>query len=425
MNNKCQDNIAVQTNYLLTCVDCGIPFFSEGEKAFYETRQLQLPKRCKVCREKRKRAIADKQKQIAIQRAIETSPFHLIDKTEIRIADADKCLYVIGNGFDIIHQVPSSYYDFRDTLGKRSTLRTTLETFIKKDDIWGNFEDSLAYLDRELMLDGLDDRMSIIDVLDESDDDFSAADFFGSIEETASPVYILTGDLPRRFRQWINSLKLTSKNQPLKDIIKPNAQFINFNYTEFIEDLYGVPRPNVLYLHGDRRNKQDQLVLGHGHDTDALFEKCYQENQNREKYKPIKYGRRGKRYRNDNPTYLAYFLDDERKGNWRSQTRYDAITNTVRIIEDYYDQSAKKTFDVLEINRKYFESLGDIDTIITIGHSMSEVDYPYFERIIQNNRSPQKIQWFISWYSADDMDRIKTFVERMKIRADQVHLYRN
>lgn len=425
MEYKSQENAAVHTNYLLTCADCGIPFFSEGERVYYETRQLQLPKRCKVCRGKRKRAIADKQKQDAIQRAIETTPFHLIDKTEIRIADADKCLYVIGNGFDIIHQVPSSYYDFRDTLGKRSTLRTTLETFIKKDDIWGNFEDSLAYLDRELMLDGLDDQMSIMDVLDESDDDFSAADFFGSIEETASPVYVLTGDLPRRFRQWINSLKLTSNNQPLKDIIKPSARFINFNYTEFIEDLYGVPRRNVLYLHGDRRNKQDQLVLGHGHDTDALFEKWYQENQNREKYKPIKYGRGVRRYRNDNPTYLAYFLDDERKGNWRSQTRYDAITNTVRIIEEYYDHSAKKTSDVIETNRKYFESLRDIDTIITIGHSMSEVDYPYFERIIQNNRSPQKIQWFISWYSADDMDRIKTFVERMNIHADQVHLYRN
>ena len=37
-------------------------------------------------------------------------------------------LYIIGNGFDLMHRVPSSYYNFRDSLGKNNSLRYSLET---------------------------------------------------------------------------------------------------------------------------------------------------------------------------------------------------------------------------------------------------------------------------------------------------------
>ena len=37
-------------NYLLTCQECREPFFTLGEKEFYEAKQLTIPKRCKRCR---------------------------------------------------------------------------------------------------------------------------------------------------------------------------------------------------------------------------------------------------------------------------------------------------------------------------------------------------------------------------------------
>jgi hypothetical protein len=40
-------------SFLLKCKDCGDPFFTEGEKAFYETKNLTIPCRCKFCRDKR------------------------------------------------------------------------------------------------------------------------------------------------------------------------------------------------------------------------------------------------------------------------------------------------------------------------------------------------------------------------------------
>ena len=39
------------SEFLLTCGECGRPFFTEGEKRFYESRGLSNPKRCAQCRE--------------------------------------------------------------------------------------------------------------------------------------------------------------------------------------------------------------------------------------------------------------------------------------------------------------------------------------------------------------------------------------
>ena len=33
--------------------------------------------------------------------------------------DPNTIIFIIGNRFDIMHGVPSSYYNFRDTLGKK------------------------------------------------------------------------------------------------------------------------------------------------------------------------------------------------------------------------------------------------------------------------------------------------------------------
>ena len=39
----------------LICIDCQNPFeFTEGEKQFFKDRNLQVPKRCKDCRAKRR-----------------------------------------------------------------------------------------------------------------------------------------------------------------------------------------------------------------------------------------------------------------------------------------------------------------------------------------------------------------------------------
>ncbi|MEQ6376346.1 bacteriophage abortive infection AbiH family protein [Bacillaceae bacterium S4-13-56] len=419
------------TIYLLKCIECGTKFFTEGERDFYNSKGLNMPKRCKVCRDKKKARYEQDQKeseklekQKELGEFLSTLPLKQIEKTEIPLADSATSLFIIGNGFDIMHGVKSSYYNFRDTIGRHNILRFTLENYIRQDDVWGNFEDGLAYLDREMMLGTLDDWLDDFDVLDENDDDFSAADYFAAQDIATSQVYILTQELPKRFRKWINTLEPHSLTQPLEDVLKVEARFINFNYTEFLETIYGVPRKNVLYIHGDRRDKKAQLVLGHGHDIEEVFEEWYESNKNRKEFQP-KLFEKDRRYdHNDNPVYLGYFLKDETKGNWKSQMRYDAINNTLGLIEDYYENSAKKTSEVIFRNQSYFKSLEGIKNIVVIGHSLSKVDYPYFKEIIKYNKNSSELKWFISWYSSDGLKKITKFLSDMQILAENVKLFR-
>lgn len=289
-----------------------------------------------------------------------TISFEQVDKAEVFSLPANRSLVIIGNGFDLMHGIPSSYYNFRDSIDESHPMRFTLEVFIDVKDVWGDFESNLAYLDRESMLGPFDMWFEAFGVLDVDDDDFSAADYFAAQEIATTPVCALTQELPKIFRKWVESLEYKGTTKPLEGLINKETRYINFNYTEFLESIYGVHKENILYIHGDRRDKQCELVLGHGHDTEQVFEEWYQSRKGREEYQP-RMTRGEPRYdKNDDPVYLGYFLQDQTIGNWKSQVRFDGIHNMLRIIEDYYDDSAKKTMDVLERNKEYFESLSDI-----------------------------------------------------------------
>lgn len=416
--------LAENTSYLLKCIECGADFFTEGKRTFYKSKGLNIPKLCKSCHNKKKAKFKQEKERVERQEILSTLPFKHIEKAEMSLTDRNTSLFIIGNGFDIMHGVKSSYYNFRDTIGRNNMLRFTLENYIRQDDVWGNFENGLAYLDREMMLGTLDDWLDDFDVLDEDDDDFSAANYFAAQDTATSQIYILTQELPKRFRKWIRTLKPLSLLKPVDDIIKKEARYINFNYTEFLETIYGVPQENILYIHGDRRDKKIQLVLGHGHDEEAVFEEWYQANKNRKEFQPSLLEKDRRYDHNDNPVYLGYFLKDETKGNWKSQMRYDAINNTVGLIEDYYENSAKKTSEVLAKNQLYFKSLEHIKEIIVIGHSLSNVDYPYFKEIIKYNRNSSELKWFISWYSTDDLRKITRFISAMNISSSNVEIFR-
>ena len=51
-----------------------------------------------------------------IKKYLSRVPFKQIDKNEIALANAHMNLFIIGNGFDLIHSVPSSYFDFRNSM---------------------------------------------------------------------------------------------------------------------------------------------------------------------------------------------------------------------------------------------------------------------------------------------------------------------
>jgi hypothetical protein len=315
-----------------------------------------------------------------------------IERRDVIVKRANSTLFVIGNGFDIIHGVRSSYYHFRDSMGKRSQLREALELGIKKKDLWADFENGLAYMNTEFLIKNVGSWMYIFDVKEEDDEDFSAADFFLAVETAVEPLQTIQRELPKRFRLWINTLQPSVGSKPLTDIIDKECRYINFNYTEFLESLYGVPNNKILYIHGNRQNKKEELILGHSPDAGDEY---YEEDLSKRVF----------------------------PGDQMTQTLFDAQETADNYIGDYFDATTKNTNAIIGKNADFFNSITNTETIITIGYSLSPVDYPYFEEILNKNVNRASITWFISWYSEDDLKRIRNFAEKMKIAESQIKLF--
>lgn len=388
--------MAEDINYLLKCIECGAGFFTEGERDFYNSKGLHMPKRCKVCRDKKKaryKQIQQERERVELKEILSTLPYKHIDKAKIPLTDSYTTLFIIGNGFDLMHGVKSSYYNFRDTLGKNNSLRFVLETYLNAEDLWADFEDALAHLDSGAMF-GVVDMW--LDDFNAYDPDAQAADFFAAIDTATGPAQTITNDLPRRFRMWVESLKVPDMDyRPLNKVIY-NSKTLNFNYTEFIEDLYGVEKENVCYIHGCRRKEKyhpkDKLILGHvpgASDNDLVGD-----------YKLPKY-----------------------KSSRKREMVEAAIETAARNLSWYDDETTKYCKDIIKNHQEFFGGLSNLSRIIVVGHSLSPVDWDYFEKIISVNKDKKNIEWFFSCHSARNIEGIKMFANAMGINAEQITLF--
>lgn len=62
----------------------------------------------------------------------------------------DNVLYIIGNGFDRHHDVENGYNSFRDWLKRNDPeLYHVYSSVCRYDALWSDFENGLAYVDRD------------------------------------------------------------------------------------------------------------------------------------------------------------------------------------------------------------------------------------------------------------------------------------
>lgn len=378
----------------MICKDCGKEYnINPGEISFYESHKLSLPKRCPDCRKSReaaKKEIEQNKKWEEDERRLNSLllslPFHQTLLSDLLFPNPDKSLVIIGNGFDIMHGAKSSYWDFQKTIGKKSSLRFEMETYldVPNDSLWYNLEDSLGHLDYSMFL-----NPHVIDMwLDNFgayDPDAQAADFFGAVETAIAPTFNIPRELNQRFRKWVKTLEVESDKHPFS-ILHGNFRVLSFNYTEFIEDLYGAKHENVCYIHGCRKHygkgKPDELILGH---VPGMEE----EQWDKVELKPIKFR---------NP-YKRYIFESAMETAAREASWYD-------------DSTTKKCSDIIKNHQKFFDGLNDVGEIFVIGHSLSEVDYPYFEEICKKC----KAKWYIGYHSYDDMKRLVDFVKHLGLK---------
>lgn len=219
------------------------------------------------------------------------------------------------------------------------------------------------------------------------DSDAQMADYYAAIDMAMLPVDTITNELPKKFRRWIESLKVDSSVKPLSGLVKPGAKYLDFNYTEFAETLYGAK--GVCYIHGSRKNRKAKLILGHSY----------------------------KKYVSDVSVKMPRFKDGFKRG------MVNAAFDDAMVHAGWYDQATtKNSRQIIKEHEGFFDGLSDIDTVIVIGHSLSEVGMEYFEKICSEIHSDAK--WIFSCHDSAGLKAINAFVKTMAIGADRVTLFR-
>lgn len=390
----------------LCCQQCGEKFLARHHPSYFDTKQNWTPPElCLECRrDRREREERAKEKREAVKQqkaaAKEKLEFHnrlkswqVIEMDAIRPAD-DSILCILGNGFDLMHNVRSSYYAFRDSIGKNNSLRTTLEFYLTPEDIWADFENSLAQFNVGAMASSwLVEEW--LDTFDAFDEDASAASFYMAAEQAAEPMRAIGEELPRRFRHWVDSLTVGTADRPLKELFR-NSKVLCFNYTEFVETMYGVPSENVCYIHGSRRRRKghpvEKLILGHlpGASDDA------------------------------------YDFDDGRRRGPKNPFKRKMVElaqeNAIRIISEWDEELTKDSQKIIRAHKDFFDGLDSITAVVTIGHSFASVDQDYFAAVAAALPDPGAVRWYFGCHGLRDLERLEQLLITLGLDRSGVYV---
>ncbi|WP_276484764.1 bacteriophage abortive infection AbiH family protein [Paraflavitalea pollutisoli] len=275
-----------------------------------------------------------------------------------------KRLYVIGNGFDIHHGIRSRYADFEQYLKENdSWLRHKLEKYLPVEHLWSDFESALECLDPDDVLWGNINSLPSYGAADWKDSGYW--DYQLSVSQDYD---LLTKEMKKRFTEWILQVRQfpTCVHDRMVNIAR-DAQYLNFNYTDTLERVYGIKEERIVYIHGKAVDTNSSLVLGHARDPKTI--------PPRKKKAPKD--------------------EDDDTGDWR-------VDEAERVIDDYWKENYKPTRKILQEHAAFFTGLKDVEEVHVLGHSMSPVDMPYF-RAISEYINRDVVQWYVSYYNFNEL----------------------
>jgi len=199
-----------------------------------------------------------------------------------------KTLFVIGNGFDIAHGLPTRYKDFRDYLVQKYAVNE--DEFYDIPVLHGGFdgpeydEEELAGFICQVIDDCNGEDWSNLEVylnpdklfrqlisFDEinPDDDY---DYLNDIRNEAEIVAPAFSYLKVFFVEWLREVLSAIDYSNLgklefKEVLSSGDAFLNFNYTKTLEMAYGLQ--NVCHIHGIIDDPENALF---GHNDERRFD---------------------------------------------------------------------------------------------------------------------------------------------------------
>lgn len=282
-----------------------------------------------------------------------------------------KKLYIIGNGFDLYHDLPTSYKCFNcfmcrkyseahERIGRMFDLRDA-------NVLWSDFENKLG-------------ELKVLDLVDSNLSSWLITERVQDFENSFDVLHI---DLSWYFQEWVGNIEMSCANSKRLGIDK-EARFINFNYSPTLEKLYSINEDQICYIHGDTgKNAFRAPIVGHGKNYLMLDERDED----------------GIKQRIECLQQLPVWTDTQEEFEEKTilevkKLLYGLRKNTNRVLG--YD-------DI----KKFFNNCTKSEEIYVLGHSLAEVDLPYFEKIA--HESPDA-----KWYASYKTDKDKENVENMR-----------
>ncbi|RUO68341.1 bacteriophage abortive infection AbiH family protein [Idiomarina ramblicola] len=293
-------------------------------------------------------------------------------------------LYVIGNGFDIHYGLDTRYTSFG--LYLKNNYRNTYDLLVDyhgfcdldpnnsasmSDPLWSDFETSLSLLDTDNVLEANMDAMP-----NYASDSFRDRDRYTLQIEMERILGFLTTELYKAFKEFILSVQIPEFDQSKAMNLDRDAIYLSFNYTNTLAQYYDIPDENVLFIHKKADPDVDELILGHGIDPDNF---------------------------NEEPVKPPAGLSDEDLERWMEyqSDQYDySYERGKETINQYFSATFKGTEKIIKDNENFFTQLDEIDEVYILGHSLAEVDLPYFKKLTQSVKPNAK--WVATFYNPDD-----------------------
>lgn len=295
----------------------------------------------------------------------------------------NKRLFIIGNGFDLSHELPTSFNpDFKSIAEKNEQISYFWEIYqSQKTDIWSDFENLLAkpdFNELEQIFEGYEP-----DYLSDHESDRNAiitqVDLNGNL---ISSLY----KLAKQAEEKLNEVVAIQSNT---ELFKPEDLFVNFNYTHTLEKVYRIQANRVLHVHGEVG--QDNLILGYPKGDFAP-----------EKYQyDVRQKGRGHYRKLD----IREYIEDMLKIGMMDYYTYAAFEGLINKVESFNKVPQIKLLEE-------FLDENEVKKIIVKGHSCA-IDFPYFKYL--NDRF-KNAEWIFYAFDENTKSNIKELVIAFNIR---------
>lgn len=307
-----------------------------------------------------------------------------------------KFLYIIGNGFDLHHDIKSSYKNFYQWLqnkGQWDVISHVNDIYGGGQKWWSDLEHSLGEVNmNEYASNQANEHYPNFAGDDFSDADWSEAEI--AVEQDFGESISL---FKKSFTEWVESLDRPNEHKKIL-LKKRNAFFINFNYTRTLEDTYRIPYYMVWHPHGAVGDVNTEYVLGHGKSRQQLE----QELEQQEPQPPVE-------------------LDDDELQEFYASNSDLVIDRAKDATLSAVASLRKPVAKIIEQNKELWSRLMDVREIYILGFSFAEVDEPYLAKIVENIHK-DSVRWIISQFSKTDIERIHKFIEKYNINPDKVRI---